>query len=62
MPRTANPSFTGRHDLLQELDDTVRDVVDCLWDRPQCRIVISGVGGQGKSEICLQLARRLRPV
>lgn len=60
VPRLANPLFTGRHDLLQELEDTVRDAVFCPWERAQCRIVISGIGGQGKSEVCLQLARRLR--
>jgi len=58
--RAANPLFTGRHDLLRELEDIVRDAVYCLWDRALCQIVISGVGGQGKSEISLQLARRLR--
>lgn len=60
MPRAANPLFMGRQDLLQELENTIRDAVHCPWDRPQCRIVVSGMGGQGKSEICLQLARRLR--
>lgn len=62
VPRAANPLFTGRRDLLQELEDTIRDAIDCPWDRPQCCIVISGMGGQGKSEICLQLARKLRSV
>ncbi|KAK5094369.1 hypothetical protein LTS08_008650 [Lithohypha guttulata] len=62
VPRTANSLFTGRQELLQELEDTVRDAVYCPWDRDQCRIVISGMGGQGKSEVCLQLARRLRSV
>lgn len=62
VPRTANPLFTGRHDLLQELEDVVRDAVYCPWDRAPCRIVISGMGGQGKSEVCLQLAPRLRGV
>lgn len=62
VPRSANPLFTGRQQLLQELEDTVRDAVFCPWERVQCRVVISGIGGQGKSEVCLQLARRLRPV
>ncbi|KAK5069263.1 hypothetical protein LTR64_008443 [Lithohypha guttulata] len=62
VPRTANPLFTGRQELLQELEDTARDAVYCPWDRDQCRIVISGMGEQGKSEVCLQLARRLRSV
>jgi len=62
VPRAVNSLFTGRQDLLQELDDIIRDALYCPWDRPQCRIVISGIGGQGKSEICLQLAQRLRHV
>lgn len=62
VPRTANPLFTGRQELLQELEGTVRDTVYCPWERDQCRMVIWGMGGQGKSEVCLQLARRLRPM
>ena len=58
--RHANPLFTGRKDLLQELEGIVRDAVKCLWNRTQCRVVLSGMGGQGKSEICLQLAHSLR--
>lgn len=58
--RPTNPLFTGREDLLQELDVIVRNAVKNAPDQTQCRIVISGMGGQGKSEICLQLARRLR--
>ena len=58
--RHANPLFTGRKDLLQELDGIVRDATKDPADRPQCRIVLSGMGGQGKSEICLQLAHSLR--
>lgn len=58
--RTTNPLFTGRQDLLHELEETIRDAIYCPWNRSTCRIVISGMGGQGKSEVCLQLARRLR--
>ena len=60
VPRAVNTLFTGRLDLLQELEDIVRAAVHAPQDRDMCRIVISGIGGQGKSEICLQLARRLR--
>ncbi|RMZ89045.1 hypothetical protein DV736_g3719, partial [Chaetothyriales sp. CBS 134916] len=58
--RLLNPLFTGREDILQELDKTVRDAVYHCTPQSQCRIVITGMGGQGKSEICLQLADRLR--
>jgi hypothetical protein len=61
--RHANPLFTGRKDILQELDGIVRDAVknpSNPSNRMQCCIVLSGMGGQGKSEICLQLAHSLR--
>ncbi|KIX09329.1 uncharacterized protein Z518_00408 [Rhinocladiella mackenziei CBS 650.93] len=58
--RSANTLFTGRDDILQELDIIVRDAAKNSSHRSQCRIVISGIGGQGKSEICLQLAQRVR--
>ncbi|KAI4149287.1 MAG: hypothetical protein LQ341_001358 [Variospora aurantia] len=58
--RSRNPFFTGRDDTLRELEATVRDAVNGSSYREQCSIVISGMGGQGKSEICLQLAHRVR--
>jgi hypothetical protein len=58
--RHANPLFTGRKDVLQELDGIVRDATKKSPNQTQCRIVLSGMGGQGKSEICLQLAHNLR--
>jgi Heterokaryon incompatibility protein (HET) len=58
--RHANPLFTGRKDLLQELDSIVRDAMKNPSNQTQCRIVLSGMGGQGKSELCLQLAHGLR--
>lgn len=58
--RPTNPLFTGREGLLRELEATIREAINRPTNRAQCRIVISGMGGQGKSEICLQLTRRLR--
>ena len=60
--RHANPLFTGRKDLLHELEGIVRDAVKDPSNRTQCRLVLSGMGGQGKSEMCLQLAHSLRHV
>ncbi|KAL9017496.1 MAG: hypothetical protein Q9185_005162 [Variospora sp. 1 TL-2023] len=60
--RSRNPFFTGRDDTLRELEATVRDAVNGSSYRGQCSIVISGMGGQGKSEICLQLAYRVRQI
>ena len=61
VPRTANPLFTGREDLLEELGAIISSTISTPPHQEQCRIVISGLGGQGKSEICLQLARHFRP-
>jgi hypothetical protein len=58
--RHANSLFTGREDLLLELDGIIRDAIENPLNRTQYRIVLSGMGGQGKSEICLQLAHNLR--
>jgi hypothetical protein len=58
--RHANPLFTGRKDLLQELDGIARHAVKNSSNQTQCCIVLSGMGGLGKSEICLQLAYGLR--
>lgn len=60
--RPPNTLFAGRDDILRELEATVRDAVIDSSRPDQCRIVISGMGGQGKSEICLQLAHRVRQV
>ena len=58
--RPCNTLFTGREDILQELGGIVRDAVINDTVQRRCQIVITGMGGQGKSEICLQLAYRLR--
>ncbi|RMZ91050.1 hypothetical protein DV736_g1719, partial [Chaetothyriales sp. CBS 134916] len=58
--QTKNPLFTGRDDILQALDSIIVDAVQYPQPEKQCRIVISGIGGEGKSEICLQLANRHR--
>ncbi|OQV11207.1 hypothetical protein CLAIMM_15076 [Cladophialophora immunda] len=58
--RSPNPLFTGREDILGRLEATIRASVRVSPPTTQCRIVISGIGGQGKSEICLQLAQRVR--
>jgi len=52
--------FTGREDILHTLELSVRRAINDGPHQNQCRIVIYGMGGQGKSEICLQLAQRVR--
>jgi len=56
----SNPLFTGRDDVLDLIERTLRAAVGDTTPKQQCRIVISGMGGLGKSEICLQIANRVR--
>jgi len=48
--RPTNPLFTGREDLLQEMDGIVRDAVETPKSQTQRRIVISGMGGRGRAK------------
>lgn len=58
--RSPNNLFTGRNDILCELETMIRNRLRDSSRIDQCSIVISGMGGQGKSELCLQLAHRVR--
>jgi putative protein kinase ArgK-like GTPase of G3E family len=58
--RSANTLFSGRGQVLSQIEEAVRRSLaksDCL---EPYRIVITGMGGQGKSEVCLQIANVLR--
>ncbi|EON65752.1 hypothetical protein W97_04991 [Coniosporium apollinis CBS 100218] len=59
VPRAVNNLFTGRAELLDQIQDAL------LGDKTSCagkqrRFVITGLGGQGKSEICLKVANVMR--
>ncbi|KAL8909968.1 MAG: hypothetical protein Q9171_004734 [Xanthocarpia ochracea] len=43
-----NPLFTGRDNILRELEAKIRDAVEDPSSSNQCSIVIFGMGGQGK--------------
>lgn len=57
VPRTANSLFTGRTELLVGIQAVLRSDVT---SNKQKRFVITGLGGQGKSEICLQVASLIK--
>ncbi|KAK8905606.1 hypothetical protein QC760_005530 [Botrytis cinerea] len=59
VPRTINPLFTGRNELLCRIQKAVHCDSISSSDK-QKRFVITGLGGQGKSEICLQIANQMR--
>ncbi|KAI4143649.1 MAG: hypothetical protein LQ341_002861 [Variospora aurantia] len=58
--RSRNPFFTGRDDILHELETTVRDAVNGSSYREQCRIVISDVSttSSAKNDF-LNIAKKL---
>ena len=58
--RVTNPYFTGRADIVTEIIDVVQNALQDDTGVEQCRIVVTGMGGQGKSEICLHVADRVR--
>lgn len=58
--RPLNALFTGRERLLVRLENILREHSSTKRPVGPCRIVITGMGGQGKSELCLRLAESLR--
>lgn len=58
--RSTNPYFTGRNDIVSEIVGVVQKALQDDVGAAQCRIVITGMGGQGKSEIGLHVADQLR--
>jgi hypothetical protein len=60
VPRPVNTLFTGRTKILGKIKDAL-----CPGDKSysgdlQRRFVITGLGGQGKSEVCLKVADLVR--
>ncbi|PQE34078.1 Tetratricopeptide-like helical domain protein [Rutstroemia sp. NJR-2017a WRK4] len=58
IPRATNNLFTGRTELISR----IQKALHCgpAASDEQKRFVITGLGGQGKSEICLQVASQMR--
>jgi len=55
VPRKTNNLFTGRAKLLERIKDAIRKYA------PEEKIfVITGLGGLGKSEVCLKIANEMR--
>ena len=49
--RSSNTLFTGRKDIFDDLERSVRAAVQDFSRINQRRVVISGLGGQGKGEV-----------
>lgn len=59
MPRATNDLFTGRTELLLKIQKALHNDSTSAT-KTQKRFVITGLGGQGKSEVCLQVANMMR--
>jgi hypothetical protein len=57
IPRPINTLFTGRAEILKRIENAITITGDVNMQR---RFVITGIGGQGKSEICLKMVDRVR--
>jgi hypothetical protein len=57
IPRSVNSLFTGRAEILRRIKSAITITGDVNMQR---RFVITGIGGQGKSEICLKIADQVR--
>ncbi|KAJ5022565.1 acyl transferase/acyl hydrolase/lysophospholipase [Bipolaris maydis] len=58
VPRLVNSLFTGRLELVDRIQSALRN--NKLGIPKQKRLVITGIGGIGKSEVCLRVADLLR--
>jgi ABC-type dipeptide/oligopeptide/nickel transport system ATPase subunit len=58
--RSMNNLFVGRDVILTTIEESLRRTYQDVNTIRQQRFVITGIGGQGKSEICLQLVYRVR--
>ncbi len=59
VPRAINSLVTGRSDLLSRIQKALQSESISVAQK-QKRFVITGLGGQGKSEICLQIASLMK--
>lgn len=59
VPKTGSTLFTGRTDLLHRIQNAFYPDGSVQSSQQKC-FVITGMGGQGKSEICIQVASLMR--
>jgi putative protein kinase ArgK-like GTPase of G3E family len=58
VPRAVNSLFTGRREVVERMQSALRS--DGRDTTKQKRVVITGIGGMGKSEVCLKVAEQMR--
>jgi len=57
LPRHVSPKFTGRKEISQKLKEGCLSTRD---QKTQRRVVLYGMGGSGKTQICLKFAQDYR--
>jgi len=57
VPRIVNPLFTGRGDIVKRIKEALMSSTTAL---DQKRFILMGMGGQGKSEVCLSVVNEVR--
>ncbi|KAF2625473.1 hypothetical protein BU25DRAFT_473452 [Macroventuria anomochaeta] len=58
VPRAVNSLFTGRSEVVERMQSALRN--NGPDATKQKRVVITGIGGMGKSEVCLKVANLMR--
>lgn len=60
VPLAVSTSFTGRKDVLAKIRRAFSHTSETFAEEQQKRFIITGLGGLGKSEICLKIADLMR--
>jgi signal recognition particle GTPase len=60
VPRMVNSLFTGRSEVIERIQSALRDNGLDTTKQQRVVIVITGIGGMGKSEMCLKIADLMR--
>ena len=58
VPRAVNSLFTGRSEVVERMQSALGSNGPGVTK--QTRVVVTGIGGMGKSEVCLKVAELLR--
>jgi signal recognition particle GTPase len=60
VPRMVNSLFTGRSEVVERMQSALRNRRSDTTKQQRVVIVITGIGGMGKSEVCLKVADLMR--
>lgn len=60
VPRSVSSIFTGRQDICERLQEVCSPCVPVTAQAVQKRFVVVGLGGVGKTQVCLKFAQENR--